>query len=75
MHVKHQSNSSLIFLAVERFGKLVKWGSRLTFVEFGKRIQKFAKDEHSQQLAELIGKTDGQIWRGLSGIQLSWKGL
>ncbi|MEW4339711.1 hypothetical protein [Chromobacterium vaccinii] len=71
----NNEKNSQIRLAIKRFGKLVKWGSRLTFTEFAKQILKFAEDTESRQLAETVGQVSGQIWHGRNGLCVTWQGI
>ena len=59
--------------AIDAWGYLVRWGTRLSLVEFAAAIRRHSTHARAQALAEALESASGFVARDWRGLRASWQ--
>lgn len=59
--------------AVAAWGFLVRWGQRLTLVEFAAAIRRYSRDPRAEALARALEGATGFVARDWRGFRAHWQ--
>ena len=59
--------------AIDAWGYLVRWGTRLSLVEFAAAIRRHLTHARAQALAEALESASGFVARDWRGLRASWQ--
>lgn len=65
-------NFELVRAGVDNFGFLVRRFSRLSFVQFARKIRRYSQDPHALEVAKAVEATPGEISRGWRRLSAQW---
>ncbi len=68
----NREKSSMIKLAVNTFGYLLGWRSKVTMVEFAALVKKHSTSPQALQIAEVLEGVDGFVERTWREFRAAW---